>query len=114
MTLTAATTRVQRMSENAWLTVLGRLTIVLGIPLLLVLVGWQLTKQDRTQDAVDDLSTRMTRVETTVGITSIDLYHNGDAKRDLALRDARILNNSDKLIDHEARLKALELERSRR
>lgn len=102
------TQRAQEMSENVWLTLLGRMAQVIGIPLMVLLASWQLGKQDATRDAIDKLGGRVTSLETKVDLTSTDLYHGADANRDFALRDALISANSNRINELNGRVNTLE------
>lgn len=88
---------------------LGRLSGILGVPLLVALMGWQLNKQDSTLESVQQLRNRMGILETKVDYTSADPYHGQDAKRDFALRDEILSVHGNKLDDHESRIKTLEV-----
>lgn len=109
MTLEDATTRVQKMSENAWLTGLGRLAQLVGVPLLVALVIWQLNKQTILQTSINDMGGRMYTLEQKVSDMAADQYHGADAKRDFALRDLQIGNNSVQIQSIDNRVRTLEI-----
>lgn len=116
MTLNTATQRVKEMSDNAWLTGLGRVAQLVGVPLLVALVIWQLNKQSTLQTSLNDVGGRMYALEQKVTDMAADQYHGADAKRDFALRDLQIGADNARLIDLDGRVRTLEIgsARSRR
>jgi len=104
---------VLRMNDNQWYTFLGRTASVVGIPLLLLLVGVQLSKQSAMQDAISGLVTRMSVLENKVDVTSNDQYHGSDARRDFSYRDQAIKQTEDHVESLDTRVQTLEVQSAR-
>lgn len=106
-------TRVKELTDNNYLTIIGRLTVIFGIPVVVVLMGWLLAKADAVGSKIDDLGGRMTKLEAKVDDLSRDPYKGQDAKRDFELRDILIKQLSGRSDMFEGRLQALELANAR-
>lgn len=107
-------TRVQQMSENAWLTIVGRFTVLLGVPIIIILIGWQLTKQDGVQESIAKLTTKIAVLESKLDTAASDQYHGVDAKRDFRYRDDQMKGMENHIENLDGRLQALELQSARR
>lgn len=95
------------MNDNVWLTFLGRIAQVIGIPIVIGASIWGI-------GLVSDLKTTVTTMSSKLDTLSSDQYHGADAKRDLALRDLMIKFNTDRYDSLVSRVQTLETGSARR
>lgn len=107
MTKAKAAKGLLKMNDNVWLTFLGRLFQIFGIPIVIGLTIWGV-------GLISDLKTSVAKMETKLDIIAADPYHGVDARRDFALRDAMIKFNTDRYQDLSSRVDALEAGSARR